>query len=531
MNFFWIATAVLTMIIFFGVKAKKDIHMLQLNSYQNNRYFKWLSKNRNQILQIGSLLPLISLLFLWMGKFWIWGLVWNLSYLLLILVSLRKKTAEKKKLVITSRVKRLIATTGILWMALLFVLYSLKIVDNLAHLAMAAVGLIIITAFSYGMVLFANLINLPMEKLIARWYVNDAKSKLKRMSRLKVIGITGSFGKTSTKYFLNRILSERFNVLMTPESYNTTMGVVKTIRTMLKPIHEIFIVEMGAKQKGDIQEICDLVSPRYGILTAIGEQHLETFKNIDTIIRTKFELIDSLPKEGGVAFLNFDNSYIRNRKVDKKAIRYGIEAGDLQYWAEDIHFDARGSTFTFCKSNGEKKVLQTKLLGVHNILNIIAAAAVAAELGVDDEAISYAVKTIEPVPHRLELKPTAGGKTIIDDAFNSNPEGAKMALEVLKTFASGKKILITPGMVELGAKEYEYNKEFGIQAAGVCDFIILVGPKRTIPIQEGLKAQNYPQDRMFIAANLAEALQKMNAIAGEGSVVLFENDLPDTYNE
>lgn len=531
MNTVWIVTAVLAVIIFFGVKAKKDIHMLQLNSYQTNRYFKWLSKNPNRIFQASGLLPLISSPFLWMGSLWKWSLVWNLSYTLLIWAALRKKTLEKKKLVVTSRVKRLIATTGILWLLLLFVLYSLINFDNRIYLMIAACGLVILSTYSYLMVLFANFINLPVEKLIARWYVNDAKSKLKQMPRLIVVGITGSFGKTSTKYFLNRILSEKYNVLMTPESYNTTMGVVKTIRTMLKPIHEIFIVEMGAKQKGDIKEICDLVSPRYGILTAIGEQHLETFKNINTIIRTKFELIDSLPESDGVAFLNFDNPYIRNQKVDKRAISYGVEGSGLQYWAEDIHFDARGSTFCFCKSGGEKIVLQTKLLGVHNILNIVAAAAVAAELGVNHEAISYAVKTIEPVPHRLELKPAAGGRTIIDDAFNSNPEGANMALQVLETFSGQTKILITPGMVELGAKEYEYNKEFGMQAARVCDFIILVGPKRTIPIQEGLKAQNYPQDRMFIAANLAEALQKMNVIAGEGSVVLFENDLPDTYNE
>lgn len=531
MNYFWIAIALLAYLIYFSVKAKKDIHMLQLNSYQINRYFKWLSKNRKSIFKVKDLIPLIPLLFLWSGNDWLWSLTWILCYYGLIMVSIRNKTVEKKKLVITSRVKRLIVTVGVLWVALLFVLYSTKIFQNLTHTMIALGCLIFLGAFSYSLILLANLINLPIEKLISQWYVNDAKSKLKLMPRLMIIGITGSFGKTSTKYILNRILSEKFNVLMTPESYNTPMGVVKTIRTMLKPIHEIFIVEMGAKQKGDIKEICDLVSPRYGILTSIGEQHLESFQNIDNIIRTKFELVDSLPSGHGVAFLNYDNPYIRGREVDKKIIRYGIDSNNLDYWVEDIHFDVKGSTFTIGKYNQEKKVLQTKLLGVHNILNIAAAVSVASELGIDFEAISYAVKTIEPVPHRLELKAMANGKTIIDDAFNSNPEGARMALQVLKTFNSQNKILITPGMVELGAKEFQYNKEFGIQAADACDFIILVGPKRTIPIQEGLKVENYPQDRLFVAGNLAEALQKMRSIADEGSVVLFENDLPDTYNE
>jgi UDP-N-acetylmuramoyl-tripeptide--D-alanyl-D-alanine ligase len=531
MNFVWIVSAVLVYLIFFGVKIKKDLHMLQLNSYQNIRYFTWLSKNRKQIVMVRDLIPAFSLIFLGAGNFWMWALVWIGCYGLLTLGAVRKKTVEKKKLVITSRVKRLIVTTGIIWVALLGALYSMQIFNNLTQMLLAAVGLVIVGAFSYLIVLCSNMINRPIEKLIANWYVNDAKSTLKRMSGLKVIGITGSFGKTSTKYFLNHILSERFNVLMTPESYNTTMGVVKTIRTMLKPIHEIFIVEMGAKQKGDIKEICDLVSPQYGILTSIGEQHLETFKNIDNIIRTKFELVDSLSKKDGLAFLNYDNPYIRGREVDKRLIRYGIEGENLDYWAEDIQVDIKGSTFTLCKSSGEKQVLQTKLLGIHNILNIVATVAVAAELGVDFEAIHYAVKTIEPVPHRLELKTTANGRTIIDDAFNSNPQGARMALQVLKIFQSQKKILITPGMVELGSKEYDYNKEFGMQAADVCDFIILVGPKRTVPIQEGLKMKNYPQERLFVMGSLSEALQKMHAIAGDGSVVLFENDLPDTYNE
>jgi UDP-N-acetylmuramoyl-tripeptide--D-alanyl-D-alanine ligase len=530
MNFIRIAIAIIVYLIYFGVKAKKDIHMLQLNSYQNNRYFKWLSNNRKRIFMIRDLIPLITLIFLWGNNHWLWFLTWIFCYSLLIVISVKNKTPEKKKLVITSRIKRLIVTMGILWAALLFVLYSFNIFANIAHFMIASGGLVFLGAFSYIVVLFANIINLPVERLIFQWYVNDAKAKLKLMPQLTIIGITGSFGKTSTKYFLNRILSEKFNVLMTPESYNTTMGVVKTIRTMLKPIHEIFIVEMGAKQKGDIREICDLVSPRYGILTSIGEQHLETFKNINNIIHTKFELINSLPGDG-VAFLNYDNPYIRSREVDKKSIRYGIDGDNLDYWVEDIHFDGKGSTFTVCKYNQEKKVLQTKLLGVHNILNIVAAVAVASELGVDFEAISYAVKTIEPVPHRLELKTIQNGKTIIDDAFNSNPEGARMALQVLKTFNSRNKVLITPGMVELGAKEFEHNKEFGMQAADSCDYIILVGPKRTIPIQEGLKIKNYPENKIFIANNLAEALQQMHTIADEGSVVLFENDLPDTYNE
>jgi len=308
------------------------------------------------------------------------------------------------------------------------------------------------------------------------------------------------------------------------------MGVIKTIRTMLRPTHEVFICEMGAKKTGDIKEICDLVSPKFGLLTSIGPQHLETFKSVNNIISTKFELIDSLP-EYGAAFLNFDNDYIRNKSTSKRLIAYGTREKGLQYWAEDISFSSRGSTFTFKTYKGQSIELTTKLLGLHNVLNIVAAGAVACELGMELESISFAVKLLKPVPHRLELKEQPGGVTVIDDAFNSNPEGAKAALEVLSKFESKNKILITPGMVELGDKEYEYNKEFGGLAARVCDYVILVGVKRAVPMKEGMEESNYPQDKLYVAKNLNDAINKMRTIAGEGSVVLFENDLPDTYNE
>ena len=136
-------------------------------------------------------------------------------------------------------------------------------------------------------------------------YINDAKQMLAQMPDLKIIGITGSYGKTSTKHYLNRILSEQFDVLMTPGSFNTPMGVVRTVREMMKPYYYVFIVEMGAKQLGDIKEICDIVHPEIGIVTAVGEQHLESFKSIENVQRTKFELVEALP-ENGFAVLNDD---------------------------------------------------------------------------------------------------------------------------------------------------------------------------------------------------------------------------------
>ena len=331
------------------------------------------------------------------------------------------------------------------------------------------------------------------------------------MPNLKIIGITGSYGKTSTKYILNTILSQKYNTLMTPESYNTTMGVVRTINEKLTSVHQLFICEMGAKYVGDIKEICDIVHPNYGIITAIGPQHLDTFKSLDNVKKTKLELIDSLPEQDGIAFVNWEDENIRNSKITKKMIKFGLSK-DSDYYAENIEITEKGSVFDVVIPGKERIKIKTKLLGNLNILNIVGAIAIADKLGLSTDEIKMGVKYIKPVPHRLELKQNSNGSIIIDDAYNSNNKGAKMALEVLKFFENKKRILITPGIVELGDKSYEINKELGINAADSCDFIILVGAKQTVPILEGIQEKNYPNSQIFIANNLEEALKKMNEI-------------------
>ncbi|MDP4152740.1 MAG: UDP-N-acetylmuramoyl-tripeptide--D-alanyl-D-alanine ligase [Bacillota bacterium] len=376
---------------------------------------------------------------------------------------------------------------------------------------------------------FVNFVNTPIENAVSAWYVSDAKRIISGQSSLTVIGITGSYGKTSNKYILHRILSEKFNVLMTPESYNTTMGVVRTIREQLKPSHNIFIAEMGAKKRGDIKEICDIVHPTYGLITSIGPAHLESFKTIENTAAAKFELVDALP-DSGVAFLNYSNDIIKNKSVSKKVISYGIENNTLSFWAENIEYVKEGLTFTLKSSSGLELSLKTKLLGENNVVNITGAASIALTLGIEPESVAFAVSKLVPVTHRLELKHSAA-YTVIDDAFNSNPSGASEALNVLSRFKDKKRILITPGMVELGTKEYELNKEFGKHAADCCDIVIPVGIKRSIPIVEGLREGGFDEEHIHVVKNLNEALEKLKHIADADSIVLFENDLPDNYEE
>lgn len=175
--------------------------------------------------------------------------------------------------------------------------------------------------------------------------------------------------------------------------------------------------------------------------------------------------------------------------------------------------------------------LETQLLGQHNASNLLVCTAVALDMGVAPERIAYAVRQLQAVEHRLQLRNFPGGYTVLDDAFNSNPTGAKMALEVLQQLEGKRKIIITPGMIELGPQQYELNKTFGTQIAAVCDYVILVGPKQTEAIQEGVRKTGYPEEKLYVARNLEDANAHLRPLLKAGDIVLYENDLPDTYNE
>jgi UDP-N-acetylmuramoyl-tripeptide--D-alanyl-D-alanine ligase len=288
---------------------------------------------------------------------------------------------------------------------------------------------------------------------------------------------------------------------------------------------------MGAKKIGDIQEICDIAHPRYGIITAIGPQHLETFGSIDNVRKGKFELIASLPGDG-IGFINGTDLDPNNLPAPAQAKIITFSAtGNTQYKGANVAYKGLGMHFDVYKGDEKVLSLQTKLLGEHNVSNLVAACAVGLELGVETYLIEKAVKQIEAVNHRLEVSRLANGVTIIDDAFNSNPVGSRMAVEALRRFEGNQKIIITPGMIELGAKEYELNFEFGIHIAKNCDLVFLVGASRTKPIQEGLKSVNFPDDKLYVCKNLQEANDKVKTLMKAGDVVLYENDLPDTFNE
>ncbi len=497
------------------------VHMFQQNSYKPREYREWMQVRSNVGRLLGkSLYAVISLPLVLVGNT---GCLIAACVMNAMTILVNKPRQAKKPLVYTMRVRRMLVTTTVLY-----------VVGMLLSLAAGAYrervcGGILLALFLVQpfLILLVNWINRPLEQAIDRHYVADAARILREMPNLTVIGVTGSYGKTSVKYFLNTLLSSRFNVLQTPGNYNTTLGVVRTIREQMKPFHEIFICEMGAREVGDIKEICDLVHPDHGIITSIGPQHLQSFHTIENIIGTKFELADAVPAEGRV-FLNYDNGYIRGHKIDKNVVSYGTTGSDIAYRAYDIAVSPNGSTFKMRDEQGGEYEFHTKLVGNHNVQNIAGAIAVAHTLGIPMEKLRYPVKQLESVPHRLQLS-RQGGRILLDDSYNSNKNGFMAALDTLGMFKE-LRILMTPGMVELGEKQYSENKEVGVYAADRCDYAVLVGREQTKPIQDGLLEAGFARSRMIVVDSLQEAFQMVNAIPDERQkVVLIENDLPDNY--
>ena len=514
-------------------------HYFQLESYQFPGYFRTIRRNL-----LKSVLPGFSLTVLLTVSTIILSLILKeeegTSTLVFCLTEVMIMCAggwligrlfsekhAKKTFILTPRVKRLyLVSFVVLTLILMAVTGRIDSPDR-----RTAIGAVFV--FPSLLPLWTALCGLlawPVEKAISELYFRDAQRILRERNDIIRIGITGSWGKTSVKFILGTILEEKYHTLVTPASFNTPMGVTKVIRTRLEPGHRVFIAEMGARHVGDIKEMCRLVHPEIGILTSVGPQHLDTFRTVERVARTKYELIEALP-DNGEAFFADDGDLCRQLYEKTKIRKHitGLDREKDEIWAEDIRYSPEGTSFALCTGNNRYEC-HTLLLGELNIRNILLCVSVAVSLGLSMEQIIRGIRKIRPVEHRLQLVRHAGGLNVIDDAFNSNIKGAKQAFLVLKQFPP-RRIVVSPGMVELGSKEYEMNREFGGSMAESCDIAVLVGKKRSEAIAEGLKERGFPDDSIMTVSSLDEATTLLQDISGLGDTILFENDLPDNYTE
>lgn len=533
----------LTLTVSCLIAARTLIHYFQLESYQFPGYFRTLIRRTPY-----ALFPGIVLNILWAGGAvliallvpdgnpWIPALCESAVLLAgtLLMDRFFRVRKEKKPLKFTPRIKRLYFISGIVFFLVLFFSARCGIRKSASGAGSFGPGFAVCVTFPLFLPLwlaFGGLIAWPVEKLISELYFRDAQRILKKRPDLIKIGITGSWGKTSVKYILGTILEEKYHTLITPASFNTPMGVTKVIRSQLEPGHRVFIAEMGARHVGDIREMCRLVHPSYGVLTSVGPQHLDTFKTIERVKKTKYELIEALPPEG-TAFFSDDGGICLDLygKTEIRKWISGLEPDKADVWAEDIEVGKNGSSFRLCRKNGAKIFCETRLLGELNIRNILLAASVCLELGLTDQQIARGIRRLEPVEHRLQLIRHSGGLSVIDDAFNSNIRGAEQAFQVLKAFPE-RRIVVTPGMVELGEQESEMNRGLGRIMASCCDIAVLIGIRHSKPIYDGLAEMHFPEENIHTFSSLQEAQQWLQLHSAAGDTILFENDLPDNYSE
>lgn len=432
----------------------------------------------------------------------------------------------KKPLVYTNRVRRILGVAVTLAGVLVFTINAIDILPIKIFVTIAYIQILPL------ILVIAKLILDPHEKITQKMFYNEAVAKLKTLNPT-IIGITGSYGKTSVKHILAHVLSQAVPTLATPGSVNTVMGITRIIREKLQPNHKYFIAEMGAYGVGSIARLCEFCPPKHGILTAVGNAHYERFKSIDTVAAAKFELYQAVTKNGGFFVINQDQvnpSYIATHAVKKDNVSIIGSTDDVDTKILLSELTSEGLIIELQDNDGQYH-LEVPLYGLQHVQNITLVFALAKKIGVPVSTIIAALKTMPQITHRLEVKKYSGGPDVIDDAYNSNPQGFTAALDVLNILgktSGGRRILVTPGMVELGAIHDEKHFEVGGYAADKTDIVLLIGVERFPSFEQALRETN-PQVEIHHFAKFTEARAWLEANAKVQDVILYENDLPDLY--
>lgn len=423
--------------------------------------------------------------------------------------------SNKTPLVFTHRVLRLFAGNFVIKLLILLLFFGFVRVFWADF-----VFIICMLIFSPMIVVATFAIMQPIENLIKKRFIQKAKKKLKSCV-CKTVAITGSYGKTSTKNILYQILKQDFDVCASPKSFNTPMGVCKTILEQLKETDDFLIVEFGARRLGDIDELAKMVGVDFGIITPLGSCHLETFGSLENIENAKFELCENT-KNAVVFNGKSKGSQKLYERFDRK--KYLVcKEGSFAY-AKDVVCKSGGSSFTLVL-DGKTLSCSTNLLGKSNIDNIVVAAAMAYVLGQSMYGIKKGIENLQPTAHRLEL--IKGFSNVIDDSYNSNFDGFIQALEVLSSF-EGRKIVVSPGIVELGKAQYDTNKKVAQEVSRVADIFVIMNETNKTALTDGAMMSK-KQPKIFYANTRTQQKELLKNIIKKGDVVLFENDLPDNF--
>lgn len=513
--------------------ALRYLQFYQQEEYDTNRFLAWWFRQKAVEKRASLACILLGLFFFFLPPQAQPALLLSCLVVLVPLCALgwsNRPRESKKPLAPTKRVKRILGLTAVLQITLL---HAILAVSSNTYPHAIPVFCLLCLLWIQATPLFlaaANGLLWPLERSIQHAFLNEARKKLYNYNPY-TIGITGSYGKTSIKHILDHILTSQTHTLATPGSVNTQMGITRIVRERLKKEHQYFIVEMGAYGIGSIKTLCDLTPPRAALVTAVGLAHYERFKSVETVKTAKAELVDALPKDG-FAVLNGDDPNVRAMaEITEASIGFygrNTHAGSLHCRLVSDTLTPNGMECTLNYENRDY-TFTLPLYGRHQALNAAGAFLLACRLGTAPVSAIAALQTVPPINHRLVVQKSLDGIIMIDDAYNSNPEGFKNALEVLEILPGKPKVLVTPGMVELGERMNAEHENLAPLAARCSDIICLVAAHRISAFREALLQIGFPVENLYTFATLNEARSWLRENITSGGVILFENDLPDLY--
>jgi len=435
---------------------------------------------------------------------------------------LQRKTQNKKPLVYTKKVKAIIVAS------LLFLITFFIIGTIIFNLLFGFFILFLVLIQPYFLIGLSVYLFSLYEFYITKKAIKNTNKKIKFLKKVKVIGVAGSYGKTSVKNILHHLLSSKYKVLKTPLSYNTILGISKVVDLELDDSYDFFICEMGEFKRGDVIEMCEMVDPSYGVMTGVNSQHLERFKDLSNTTASIFELFDYLKNKKRKTVINFANEYLKNEVEKRNVLEWVIPYGDLssKMIAEEMKFSDFGTSFEL-SLDGFKKEVSTPLLGNAHMNNILGSCIMAYDLGVSFKEIIERLATLPKVPHRFTQTLLTNGCLLIDNSYSSNVDSFRESLVILKELNRKNKVLITPGIVEIGKESESIHLELGKKAKDICTKIILVGDTpRTRALAEGIG-----KDKVIFMDDIKNMWSVFSGLGFDPheSVVLIENDLPDNY--
>lgn len=377
----------------------------------------------------------------------------------------------------------------------------------------------------------------PVSVLMRIYTLNKAKKKIagiKAKSGLKVIAITGSYGKTTTKEFLATILSRKFKVLRTKEHQNSEIGIAKCILKDLDESYKIFIAEIGAYNKGKVKEVCSVLGPKIGIVTGVNEQHLALFGSMENLLSAEggVELAKALGKNG-ILFVNGDNKYCLDLSkrspfpsTEQKKI-YSLENKtiDADIWADSITVYKDKISFVSINKTREMAHFDVRVLGKQNVQNLLGAILVAKELGMKFDEISEACRNISQKQGGITLLRGRFGIEIVDSSYSANPDGVFADLNYFSVF-KGKRTIIMPSLIELGSKSVEIHEKIGRKIAEVCDSAIITSKDRFKEIKKGAMACGMPESAILLCDNAKDIYMMVTLVCKIGDAVLLEGRVP-----